>query len=156
IAAGELPTPDKTSVEVALVSGTLTREAADLMLAPAGRTLADAMQALTAARGPAPFVTGTRAHLRVEKVFDEVRAANVIGILPGPARAVAAEAGVIGAHYDHLGRADGVVYPGADDNASGTAVVLGLARAFAAAGGTGRTLIFALFGAEELGLIGSR
>src|SRR5439155_4853614 len=85
-----------------------------------------------------------------------VRAANVIGVLPGTDPALAAEAVVIGAHYDHLGRADGVVYPGADDNASGTAVVLGLARAFAAAGGTDRTLIFALFGAEELGLIGSR
>src|SRR5207244_11788025 len=69
---------------------------------------------------------------------------------------LAAEAVVIGAHYDPLGRADGVVYPGADDNASGTAVVLGLARAFAAAGGSSRTLVFALFGAEELGLIGSR
>ncbi len=63
---------------------------------------------------------------------------------------------MVGAHYDHLGRVDGVVYPGADDNGSGTAVVLGLARAFAAAGGAGRTLVFAFFGAEELGLIGSR
>jgi aminopeptidase YwaD len=156
IAAGELPSADKTSVEVALVSGTLTPEAADLVLAPAGRTLADATRALAAARGPASFPTGTRAHLRVEKILGEVRAANVIGILPGTDPALAAEAVVIGAHYDHLGRADGVVYPGADDNASGTAVVLGLARAFAASGGTGRTLIFALFGAEELGLIGSR
>src|SRR5439155_704659 len=82
--------------------------------------------------------------------------ANVVGILPGTDPALADEAVVIGAHYDHLGRVDGVVYPGADDNASGTAVVLGLARAFAAAGGTGRTLVVALFGAEELGLIGSR
>jgi hypothetical protein len=48
-----------------------------------------------------------------------------------------------------------VIHPGADDNASGTAVVLGLARAFAAAGGAPRTLVFALFGAEEIGLIGS-
>jgi len=156
IAGGELPSPDKTSVEVALVSGALTREAADLVLAPAVRTLADATRAMAAARGPISFATGTRAHLRVEKIFDEVRAANVIGVLPGADPALAAEAVVIGAHYDHLGRTDGVVYPGADDNASGTAVVLGLARAFAAAGGTGRTLIFALFGAEELGLIGSR
>jgi len=156
IADAELPSPDKTSVEVALVSGDLTREAADLVLAPAGRTLADTTRAMSATRGPASFATGTGARLRVEKVLDEVRAANVIGVLPGTDPALAAEAVVIGAHYDHLGRADGVVYPGADDNASGTAVVLGLARAFAAAGGTDRTLIFALFGAEELGLIGSR
>jgi len=156
IAGGELPSPDKTSVEVALVSGAVTREAADAILAPAGKTTADAASALAAARGPAPFEAGTRVHLRVEKVSDDVRGANVIGVLPGTDLALAAEAVVVGAHYDHLGRSDGVVYPGADDNASGTAVVLGLARSFAAAGGAGRTLVFALFGAEELGLIGSR
>src|SRR5262249_49158448 len=121
----------------------------------AGGRVGGGMEGRAAGRGPAPFVTGTRAHLRVEKVFDEVQTANVIGILPGTNPAVAAEAVVIGAHYDHLGRADGVVYPGADDNASGTAVVLGLARTFAAAGSASRTLSFALFGAEELGLIGS-
>ena len=156
IVGNELPPPDKTSVEVALVSGAVTREAADAILAPAGRTTADAASALAAARGPAPFAAGTLAHLRVEKVSDEIRAANVIGVLPGTDPALAAETVVVGAHYDHLGRSDGVVYPGADDNASGTAVVLGLARSFAAAGGAGRTLVFALFGAEELGLIGSR
>jgi membrane-associated protease RseP (regulator of RpoE activity) len=156
IAGGELPSPDKTSVEVALVSGAVTREAADLLLAPAGRTLAETTRVMVVARGPASFATGTRAHLRVEKIVDEVRAANVIGIVPGGDPALAAEAVVVGAHYDHIGRTDGVVHPGADDNASGTAVVLGLARAFEAAGGADRTLIFAFFGAEELGLIGSR
>jgi len=156
IVGGALPSPEKTSVEVGLVSGALTREAADALLAPTRRTTVDATTALSTARGPAPFAARTRAHIRVEKVIDETRAANVIGVLPGDDPALASEAVVIGAHYDHLGRSDGVVYPGADDNASGTAVVLGLARAFAAAGGSSRTLVFALFGAEELGLIGSR
>jgi hypothetical protein len=154
VVSDDLPTPDTTSVEVGLLSGAVTREVADAVLAPTGRTLADATRALSAA--PAPFATGTRAHMRVETITDETRAANVIGILPGVDPALASEAVVVGAHYDHLGRADGVVYPGADDNGSGTAVVLGLARAFAAAGGAGRTLVFAFFGAEELGLIGSR
>jgi membrane-associated protease RseP (regulator of RpoE activity) len=86
---------------------------------------------------------------------DEIRGANVIGLLPGTDPALANEAVVIGAHYDHLGRVDGVIHPGADDNASGTATVVSLARAFAAAGATNRTLVFALFGGEELGLIGS-
>jgi Iap family predicted aminopeptidase len=44
---------------------------------------------------------------------------------------------------------------GADDNASGTAAVIALARAFAKAGGTPRTLVFVAFGAEEMGLLGS-
>jgi hypothetical protein len=84
------------------------------------------------------------------------RAANVVGILPGRDPVLAAEAIVIGAHWDHDGRVDGVVYPGADDNASGVAVVVGLARTFARAGSLARTLVVVFFGAEELGLLGSR
>jgi len=152
----DLPSPDQTVARVGLVSGALTREAADAALAAAGRTTTEAANALAAAQAPGSFATGARARIRVDMASDEVRSANVVGILPGTDPALADEAVVIGAHYDHLGRVDGVVYPGADDNASGTAVVLGLARAFAAAGGTGRTLVVALFGAEELGLIGSR
>ncbi len=156
LAGTELPSPDTTAVRVGLVSGALTREAADLVLAAAGRTTTEAANALAAAHAPGPFATGARARIRVDIVSDEVRGMNVVGILPGADPALADEAVVIGAHYDHLGRVDGVVHPGADDNASGTAVALGLARAFAAAGGVRRTLVVALFGAEELGLIGSR
>ncbi|MBI3636287.1 MAG: M20/M25/M40 family metallo-hydrolase [Candidatus Rokubacteria bacterium] len=97
-----------------------------------------------------------RARLHVTLAGDERRSANVVGVLRGTDPARAGEAVVIGAHYDHLGDVNGVVHPGADDNASGTAVVLGLARAFASAGGTQRTLVFVFFGAEEIGLIGSR
>ncbi|MGH7393468.1 MAG: M28 family peptidase, partial [Candidatus Rokuibacteriota bacterium] len=115
---------------------------------------------------PSASVTPTVAHalrsraaptgrLRIALVSEPRRAANVVGVVPGTDPARAGEAVVIGAHYDHLGAGD-ALYAGADDNASGTAVVLGLARAFAAAGGAPRTLVFALFGAEELGLFGSR
>jgi membrane-associated protease RseP (regulator of RpoE activity) len=62
---------------------------------------------------------------------------------------------VLGAHYDHLGTVRDETYHGADDNGSGTALVVGLARAFAEAGGAPRTLVFVLFGAEEIGLVGS-
>jgi Zn-dependent M28 family amino/carboxypeptidase len=93
--------------------------------------------------------------MRVDLGTEQVRGANVIGVLPGTDPALAQEAVVLGAHYDHLGASGDAVHHGADDNASGTAVVAGLARAFAAAGGAPRTLVFALFGAEELGLVGS-
>lgn len=99
---------------------------------------------------------GVRARLAITLEREERRAVNVIGLLPGTDPTLAGEAIVIGAHYDHLGLVRGTAHPGADDNASGTAVTLGLARAFAAAGGTPRTLVFALFGGEELGLLGSR
>lgn len=48
----------------------------------------------------------------------------MIGVVPGHDPVRASEAVVVGAHYDHLGRSGGALYPGADDNASGTAVVL--------------------------------
>src|SRR5207249_9482895 len=113
-----------------------------------GRALADS-------RLPASFATGVGVRIRVNFEREDRRTGNIIGILPGADPARATEAVVLGAHYDHLGRAGGNVHPGADDNASGTAVVLGLARAFAAAGGAPRTLVFALFVGEELGLLGS-
>jgi hypothetical protein len=75
---------------------------------------------------------------------------NVIGIKRGGPEAI-----LVSAHYDHLGvDASGTVYPGADDNASGAAVLLGLARA--AERRTYRhTVLFVSFGAEEAGLVGS-
>jgi membrane-associated protease RseP (regulator of RpoE activity) len=92
--------------------------------------------------------------LRVDLAREERRAANVIGVLPGSDLALAGEALVVGAHYDHLGREGATVYHGADDNASGTAVVLGLAETLAATR-LPRTLVFVLFAGEELGLLGS-
>lgn len=153
IVSDTLPTLDATGAPVDLVSGTLTTAAADALLAP--RTVADLARAVERATAPVTLALPTVVSVRVELGTDDVRAANVIGILPGTDPAVAGEAIVLGAHYDHLGESGGDVYHGADDNASGTAVVVGLARAFAAAGGTARTLVFALFGAEEIGLVGS-
>jgi len=155
LVSAELPSPGDTAVRVGLVSGSITRAAADVVLAASGRTIAEAAKALEEAHAPVSFATGVRARVRVDLGSDEIRGANVVGVLPGTDPALAGEAVVIGAHYDHLGRVDGVIHPGADDNASGTAVAVGLARAFAAAGGMGRTLVVVLFGAEELGLIGS-
>ncbi|MDH5751666.1 MAG: M28 family peptidase, partial [Deltaproteobacteria bacterium] len=88
---------------------------------------------------------------------------NVLGMVPGSNPAFKGQSLVVGAHYDHLGRggpdaraADrGQTHPGADDNASGVAVLLELARHFARVG-TGRTIVFAAFSGEEQGLLGSR
>jgi len=139
-----LPAVAATGAPVALLSGSITRAGADALLAGAGQTL----------DGLARGVTGARVDLEVELGREQLRAANVIGVLPGADPALAREAVVIGAHYDHLGREGASVYHGADDNASGTALVLGLARAFAGARPP-RTLVFILFAGEELGLLGS-
>jgi hypothetical protein len=64
---------------------------------------------------------------------------------------------VIGAHLDHLDRQGGALHPGADDDGSGVALVLGIARTLAARRAElGRSVLFVLFGAEEPGLVGSR
>jgi Zn-dependent M28 family amino/carboxypeptidase len=62
---------------------------------------------------------------------------------------------VISAHYDHLGVRDGAVYPGADDNASGVAVILELARRCRPSTWT-HDVVFAAFDAEEQGLQGAK
>lgn len=63
---------------------------------------------------------------------------------------------LISAHLDHLGVKNGKTYPGADDDASGTVAVMELARSLAKQSQPGRTLIFALWGSEEAGLVGAR
>jgi len=94
-------------------------------------------------------------------------AVHNVGAVLGGAGAPADEWLIIGAHYDHLGFGRGrtsgkVFYPGADDNASGTAGVLTLARRFAerlrggAAPASRRSILFVTFTCEEIGLVGSR
>ena len=79
--------------------------------------------------------------------------ANVIGHLAG--QDSRARTLVVTAHYDHLGIRDGVLYPGADDNASGVAVLLAAARYFTR-NPPRHTVVFAALDAEELGLRGAR
>jgi Peptidase family M28/PDZ domain len=156
IAGDGLPTLESTSAPVNLVSGTLTAATTDALLAPSGLTRAELVRRVAESRASPSLATGVEVSLSIDLEAADVRTANVIGVVPGHDPARAAEVVVVGAHYDHLGRSDGAVYPGADDNASGTALVLELARAFAAAGGAPRTLVFALFSGEEIGLRGSR
>ena len=79
--------------------------------------------------------------------------ANVIGICPG--RDPTLPYLVVSAHYDHLGIRDGLIYPGADDDASGVAVVIELA-AFCRRTPFRHSIVFAAFDAEERGLQGAR
>src|SRR6476620_4294259 len=108
---------------------------------------------------------GVTISLSTSVVRHEVSAANVVGILDGSDPTLKNEVIVIGAHYDHLGRGgegslsprEGEIHHGADDNASGTAGMLELARMFAASDSPRprRTIIFIAFSGEEEGLLGS-
>jgi hypothetical protein len=100
---------------------------------------------------------------RTARVRKHVR--NVIGILKGSDPAVQGEAVVVGAHYDHLGRSarfsmsqnsTGQIHHGADDNASGTAAVIEMAKAAVEARKEfRRSVLFIAFAGEEHGLLGS-
>jgi hypothetical protein len=99
----------------------------------------------------------------VEPLGRMVTLKNVVAVLPGSDPERAGESLVIGAHYDHLGRGEygaravdrGTIHPGADDNASGVALMLELARVLA---GTppARSIVFVAFTGEETGRLGSR
>ena len=102
--------------------------------------------------------------LATDVVRVEVAAHNVVGVIEGSDPVLKNESIVIGAHYDHLGRggegslapSSGEIHHGADDNASGTAGVLELARIFSAQQPKlKRTLVFIAFSGEEEGLLGS-
>ena len=166
VGSGEtLPSLAGHAQSAGILTAAVTPAVADALLAPAGVGLAAATAAIDAGPAPRSFVVpGARAVLQVSLVRARGPAVNVVGILPGTDPRLREEAVVIGAHYDHLGRggegslapdAPGVVHPGADDNASGVAAVLGLARAFSATGGAARTLVFVAFAGEEMGLLGS-
>ena len=93
-----------------------------------------------------------------------VELVNVIGVLPGTKPEWKEQAVLVSAHYDHLGLGwpdahagdAGKLHPGADDNASGVAVLLELARAMASGEKPQRSIVFALFSGEEAGLRGSK
>ena len=88
---------------------------------------------------------------------------NVIGVLPGTRPDWKDQSAMLCAHLDHLGLGwpdvrkgeEGQVHPGADDNASGVAVLLELARALASGDKPPRTIVFAAFTGEEAGRLGS-
>jgi hypothetical protein len=85
--------------------------------------------------------------------WDLISCRNIIGMIEGedPDQIV-----VVGAHYDHLGKFSGDIYNGSDDNASGTVAVLEIAKACLATGvKPKRTIVFAAWDAEEMGLYGS-
>lgn len=110
-----------------------------------------------------PVLTGGAPSGWVQEFGRDYR--NVLAVLPGSDPELSREIIVIGAHYDHVGRGNqtnsfgpfGYIHNGADDNASGTAALLELIDAFSSLSpAPKRTLLFAFWDAEEVGLLGSK
>jgi hypothetical protein len=128
----------------------ITPRAGDSLLRSIGLTTASAATADSRA------LPGVEATVRVTGDERRLTSRNVIGIVPGSDSRLHDEAVVIGAHVDHLGRIGETIYPGADDNASGVAALIELARAFAAAPQKPRrSVVFACWTGEEEGHLGS-
>lgn len=107
---------------------------------------------------PLPFTV----RMVTETEPNKGRVDDIVGYLPGRDPKLKGEFIIVGAHYDHLGYGEigsrsqtDAIHFGADDNASGTAGVLALAKYFAAKKTNRRSMIFLLFSGEEEGLLGS-
>lgn len=158
--------------EAARFKGFLTQPRLTLKDGPAGFRLpkvvsvfADGMKALgldgvglqkaldEAGKPAAPRSLGT---LRLDwaTTSEPVAAHDLVGIIPGTDPKLKDEVVVISAHYDHLGKQDGKVWAGADDNGSGTTGILEMARLLRHAKPK-RTLLFLWVSGEEVGLFGS-
>ncbi len=140
------------------VRGWISRRAGEALAEMSGSSL-DTWLAQAGARGfrPVELPVVADVSLEVEQTADLV-GQNVVAKLPGRTP----QAVVFGAHHDHLGTNDELVaagqdgiYNGAVDNASGVAMMIEIADAFARAGDLERTVYFVTFTAEEAGLLGS-
>jgi Zn-dependent M28 family amino/carboxypeptidase len=103
-------------------------------------------------------LAGKKIFLEIQFESKAVDAHNIVAKVEGSDPELKEEVVIVGAHYDHEGKDNhGDVYPGANDNASGSAAVLELARAFRELEPKPkRTILFILFTAEEKGLLGAR
>ena len=135
----------------------INEKAADLMLAEKGLKSKSLKKELLDKKEPNSFDLNCEIDYRVVSKHDPKGIGyNVVGYVEGSDPALKDECVVLGGHYDHCGLHAGFHFAGADDNASGSAVVMEIAQAFAALDiKPKRSVVFVLFGGEEMGLMGS-
>ena len=155
---------DKNSSRYSIPVIQVTREVANKILD--GKSTVEKLEAeIDSLNKTLSVKVNTTVSATVNVTQKETESRNVIAFLPGTDKKLKNEYIVIGGHFDHLGmggtgsgsRATDTiaVHNGADDNASGVATIIQLAEKFAAEKHNKRSIIFAAFGAEEMGLIGS-
>ncbi len=135
----------------------ISYSAADQVLGEKATTAAALRKILTDFKKPLSFPLRAQASLTVvSRNFPDGVGYNVAGWVAGSDPKLKTECLVIGGHFDHNGLQMGLLFPGADDNASGSAAVMEIAKAFSKLGARPkRSVIFVLFGGEEKGLQGS-
>ena len=157
----DLRTPDANASRVALEAW-LTQDFATQLLAAAGEDFAK-LKAAAATRDFKPVTLKARGTFSITNKTRDVASKNVVALLPGTDPKFRNEYVVYSAHWDHLGRDPSLtgdqIFNGAEDNASGTALLLEVAQAFAAlpAGEKPkRSVLFLSVTGEEKGLLGSQ
>jgi hypothetical protein len=148
-----------------IIAMRMTRAQAARLFEKVGKNMSEVQKQMDSAVKPQSFDLATRARLIADLSRVRKTVHNVIAAIPGSDPEFRQEWVVIGAHYDHLGLGDehslaanqiGQIHHGADDNASGTAGVLELARLTSMhSHAFKRSLLFMTFAGEELGLLGS-
>ncbi|MEN8203051.1 MAG: M28 family peptidase [Bacteroidota bacterium] len=144
----------------------ISRSTADQILSAAGAdSLSTLEEKITSGLQSVSFQTGQTVDISVDLQLKKVKTANVLASLKGSDPALRSEYVIIGAHHDHLGmggegtssRAPDTiaVHYGADDNASGVAGVMEISE-YMASLSPSRSMLFTTFGAEEMGLVGSK
>lgn len=138
----------------------VTQECANLIFGKKSDKALEAVQNLKTGKRYKPVKFSAAVEFAAEKSIKYLEGTNVLGVIEGIDPDLKKEYVIITAHYDHLGKSDEVIYYGADDNASGTAGVIEIARAFAEARKQGigpkRSVICMLVSGEEKGLLGSK
>jgi len=141
--------------------GWVTEEGCRKLVALAGRSLDDLVRSATA-REFQPVSLGVGVSAAFDSRVERTRTSNVLALLPGSDPKLSSEVVLYTAHHDHLGMRAGAapgedaIYNGAEDNASGVALMLNVARAYAALDkAPRRSILFAAVAAEEQGLLGS-
>jgi hypothetical protein len=148
-------TSTNVSISRDLPEAMVSEAFADQLLAGKKLTVSELRKVLSKG-GTASFGTGRQVRMAVKGLpWREVTTQNVVAVLPGSDAAVRGEYVVVGAHLDHIGDWPRL-NPGADDNASGSASLLEVARAAASVKNRPRrSIVFVWFAAEELGLRGA-
>lgn len=151
----KLDQPHSPSIAFA---GWVTESSARAALTKARLSL-DALNRVAAGRDFRPVPTGLQASLRIHSALRRVESENVAARLPGRDARLASQAVLITAHWDHKGigpiiRGDSI-YNGAEDNASGVAAILGVAKSLMQLPRPARSIVFLTTTAEESGLLGS-
>jgi len=136
----------------------ITRDMANAILGATGQTIDNLKSQIEKTFKPASKdLAGTEITMTTTAKTALVRVQNVLGYIEGSDPKLKDEYFVVGAHFDHNGKAGDYIYNGADDNGSGSVGVMNIAKAIAANPvKPKRSIVFALWTGEEKGLLGSR